>query len=97
LDCSGEEIVKRQLQTVAEGVAVAVLQSSISGGNNMLEKEKEAFVQPSKADFERVMDAKVEVTSKYGYNIVLLINFVCFPDFLNVFFTGSGDEEPSAR
>ncbi|XP_078157951.1 RAF-like serine/threonine-protein kinase 20 isoform X2 [Carex rostrata] len=57
----GEEIAKRQLQAVAEGVAAAVLQSSLSGGNNTLEKEKEAVVPPSKADLERVMDAKVEV------------------------------------
>ncbi|KAJ3698975.1 hypothetical protein LUZ61_002680 [Rhynchospora tenuis] len=55
----GEEIAKRQLQAVAEGVAAAVLQSSLSGGNNMLEKE--AVMPPGKSDFERSLDAKVEV------------------------------------
>lgn len=65
MECSGEELAKRQLQAVAEGVAAAVLQSSLSGGNNMLEKEKEAVVPPSKADLERVMDAKAEVISQF--------------------------------
>lgn len=79
MECSGEEIAKRQLQAVAEGVAAAVLQSPLSSGNTMLEKEKDAVVQPNKADSERVMDGKVEVISKFRiYNIVLLINCVYF-------------------